>query len=235
MANLRGEAKLLPEFALICTEKQFADLCASDRTYLEKEYVYVSTTQIRGELCGGMITGELPSNSIAIVPKSCSAGYLAFLLTSLPCQFLLFDRKINVKAKAKITRKAVSKLVAFEIDESQEHAYSVAESMKEEVYRLYNEKRDDLNRQHLYFLIYDLCNVLALEMFAHPMFEEMGIFILQNWMILVEEFEKSENAEVLFDGLVKSDSPLRNQIMKVHMLEDNFEKYIKEHTDGLED
>lgn len=235
MANLRGTAKLLPEFALICTEKQFADLCASDRTCLETEYVFLSTTQLRGELCGGVITGELPSNSIAIIPQSCSAGYLAFLLTSLPCQFQLFDRKINVKAKAKITRKMVSKLVAFEIEESQEHAYGVAESMKEEVYRLYDEKRDDLKRQHLYFLIYDLCNILALEMFAHPMFEEMGIFILENWKVLVEEFGKSEDAQVLFDGLIKSDSPLRNQIMKVHMLEDNFEKYIKNHTDGLED
>lgn len=235
MANLKGASKLLTEFATVCTEKQFADLCASDGAYLETEYVYLSTTQIRGDLCGGVITGELPNNSIAIVPQSCSAGYLAFLLTSFPCQYLLFDRKINVKSKTKITRKTVSKLVAFEIDESQEHAYCVAESMKEEVYRLYDVKRDDLKCQHLYFLIYDLCNILALEMFAHPLFEEMGIFILENWKVLVEKFEKLEDAEVLFDGLIKSDSTLRNQIMKVHMLEDNFERYIKNHTDGLED
>lgn len=234
MVNLRGDTKLLPEFALICTEKQFADLCASDSAYQETEYVYLSATQVRGELCGGVIQGELPSNSIAIVPQGCSAGYLAFLLTSLPCQFQLFDRKINVKAKVKITKKAVSKLVAFEIEESQEHAYCLAESMKEEVYRLYDEKRDDLKYQHLYFLINDLCNILALELFAHPLFEEMGIFILENWKALVEEFDKSEDPQVLFDGLIKSDSPLRNQIMKVHMLEDNFEKYIKNHTDGLE-
>lgn len=235
MANLRGEAKLLPEFAWICTEKQFADLCAADEGYLETEYVYLSCTQVRGELCGGIITGKLPSNSIAIVPQGCTAGYLAFLLTSLPCQYMLFDGKINLKAKSKITRKTVSKLVAYEIDKQQEHAYRIAEKLKEEVYQLYAEKRDDLKYQHLYFLISDLCNILALELYAHPLFEEMDIFIVEKWKVLVDEFEKSDDMQVLLDGLVKSDSPLRNQIMKVHMLEDNFEKYIKNQTDGLED
>lgn len=235
MANLRGAGKLLTEFAQICTEKQFADLCIKDASYLEKEYVYLSSTQLRGELCGGVIKGELPKGSIAIIPYDVSAAYIAFLLTSLPCQYMLFEQKINVKAKMKITKKAVSKLTAYEVEQSSENMYGLAQLLKEQIYTLYKDNKEDMSFYHFYFLLADLCNILALELYAHPLFEKMEIFILENWKKLIAEYESTKDSKVLFDGLINSESALRNQIMKVHMFENNFDEYINKNTDGLED
>lgn len=235
MGQLRGALKPITNLAMVCTEKQFADMCSKDSSLLKKEYVYLSSVQVRGEICGGLITGELPEGSIAIVPSSCSAAYLAFLLNSVPCQHLLFNRKLNLKAKMKITRKSVARLAVFEVEEESEEAYGVAESLREQLYNMYKDNRDDLKYQHLYLILSDLCNILAFELFAHPMFEEMGIYIIANWKLLLAEYKKSKDITVLFDGLIKSDSLLRNMIMKVHMSVNVFEAYLKEHDNGLED
>lgn len=234
MGELRGALKPITDLAMVCTEKQFADMFSEDNSLLEKEYVYLSSVQVRGEICGGLISGELPSSSIAVIPTSCSAAYLAFLLNSLPCQYMLFNEKLNVKANMKITRKSVARLSVYEVEAESEDAYGIAESLREQIYSIYRENKDDLKYQHLYFIISDLCNILALELFAHPMFEEMGIFIIANWKKLVAEYKDRKDLRVLFDGLIMSNSPLRNMIMKVHMSENVFETYLKKHADGLE-
>lgn len=105
MANLQGSPKLITQMALVCTEKQFENISKEDATLLNSKYVYLSTTQERTELRGGVITGALPKNSIAIIPQDCSAGYLSFLLNSMPAQYMLFEGKYNSKNKTKITRK----------------------------------------------------------------------------------------------------------------------------------
>ena len=235
MGDLRGALKPITDLAMVCTEKQFSDMCSEDSSLLSKEYVYMSSVQIRGEICGGLISGALPANSIAIVPTSCSAAYLAFLLNSVPCQYMLFNEKLNVKAKMKITRKSVALLAVYEVEKEAEEAYGIAESLREQMYSIYQENRYDLKYQHLYFLLSDLCNMLALELFAHPMFEMMGIFIIANWKKLVGEYKESKELRILFDGLIMSNSPLRNMIMKVHMSENVFETYLKKHANGLED
>ena len=88
--------------------------------------------------------------------------------------------------------------------------------------------------QYLYNLISDLCDTLALELFAHPIFEQMDIYIIEHWKQIVIEYDKALDLEILFKGLIDSDSVLRNMIMKVHMSENAFDKYIKENIDGLE-
>ena len=92
-----------------------------------------------------------------------------------------------------------------------------------------------MNYHHLYYIVADLCNILALELYTNPMFEEMGISILENWKSLIVEYEKTGNVQILFDGLIKSNSSLRNQIMKFHIFENNFDKHIKNKANGLED
>ena len=83
MADLQGVKRVITEMALVCTEKQFADLCASDANMLKREYVRLNANQVRGELCGGVAIGELQPGSVAVVPFGCSAHYLSFLLCSL--------------------------------------------------------------------------------------------------------------------------------------------------------
>lgn len=234
MANIRGPLRPITDLAIVCTEKQFADLCALDNKYSSIEYVYLLNSQIRGKLCGGVISGELPKKSVAIVPNSCSAAYLAFLLNSFPHQFILFNGKINLKANTKINRKAVSQLFVYKVDDFSEHAYGLAETIREEMYSFYIKNDDNLYYQYLYNLISDLCDTLALELFAHPIFEQMDIYIIEHWKQIVIEYDKALDLEIRFKGLIDSDSVLRNMIMKVHMSENAFDKYIKENIDGLE-
>lgn len=234
MTNIRGTLKPITDLAIVCTEKQFANLCDLDNKYCSKEYVYLLKTQIRGDLCGGIRSGELPKNSVAVVPISCSAAYLAFLLNSFPYQYILFDGKVNVKAKTKINRKIVSQLAIYKVDDSSDYAYGIAEMIREDVYDLYKKNMDDLSFQHLYNLISDLCNTLALELLAHPMFEQMGIYIIEHWKKMIEVYDKEGDVKILLNGLIDSDSILRNMIIKFHMSESVFNQYIKEHTDGLE-
>ena len=115
MANLQGTLKKITQMATVCTEKQYEGMCKEDPTILNKEYVYLSVTQVRNELCGGVIRGALPKDSIAIIPQDSSAGYLSFILNSLPAQYTLFDGKFNSKIKTRISRKSISSLIIYDV------------------------------------------------------------------------------------------------------------------------
>ena len=227
MADLQGVRRNITEMAVVCTEKQFADLYATDPSMQTKEYVRLDVNQIRGELCGGVTTGQLQKGSVAVVPKTSPAHYLAFLLCSLPGQLFLFGQKLNVLAKAVINRKIVSTLTVFEVEKESEIAYVTAELLKETAYAQYQEKKDDLNYERLYRLVADLCDMLALELYAHPMFEEKGIYILENWKKVLPEKMDASNIMQALMVLSDSNSPLRNEIMKAHILVHDVKDYIK--------
>ena len=227
MADLQGIRKNITEMALVCTEKQFANLCAADANMLKREYVRLDAKQVRGELCGGVALGEMQPDSVAVIPFGCSAHYLSFLLCSLPGQLLLFGQKFNVLAKTTINKKAVSTLTVFDVSNESEETYAMADLLRQEIYNFYREKTDDMDYQRLYGLITDLCDVLALELYAHPLFEEKGVFILENWKaVLVKDTTKDKIAMAL-TALTDSSSPLRNEIMKAHILVQDVNDYIK--------
>lgn len=227
MADLQGVRKSITEMAEVCTEKQFADLYAADLSLPAKEYVRLDVNQIRGELCGGVTTGQLQKGSVAVVPKTCPAHYLAFLLCSLPGQLYLFGQKFNVLAKAVINKKIVSTLSVFEVEKESERAYVMAEVLKESAYAQFMENKDDLNYERLYRLVADLCDMLALELYAHPMFEEKGIFILENWKKVLPEQMNTGTVLNALMALSDTNSPLRNEIMKAHILVHDVKDYLK--------
>ncbi len=226
MADLQGARRKITEMAVIYTERQFADLCVTDESVLEKEYVRLDMNQVRGELCGNVTKGPLKMDSVAVMPKSCPAHYLAFLLCSLPGQLFLFGQKFNVLAKTKINKKIVSALNLFEVDKVAEDAYVTAEMLKEAAYTQYLENKDDLNCERLYRLLVDLCDMLAVELYAHPLFEEKGIYILENWKLALKNSSNNYVLTALF-ALSDSNSALRNEIMKAHILVQDVNDYIK--------
>lgn len=234
MANLQGTSKPITQMAVICTEKQFEELSKEDSTLLNKEYVYLSSTLERNELCGGVIKGTIPKDSVAIIPQDCSAGYLSFLLNSLPAQYTLFDGKFNSKIKTKISRKSVSSLIIYDVVYDSQNAYGMADSIRRITYDQFQKNRDDASYHRLYYMLADLCNMLALELYAHPMFEEKGIYILESWKETIKESTEQNNPALLLDALIKSDKKLRNELMKAHMLIDDLSEYLKSKTDGLE-
>ncbi len=228
MADLQGVKRNITDMAIVCTEKQFADLCAKDSAMLTKEYVRLDAKQVRGELCGGVAVGALKPGSVAVVTKGCSAHYLAFLLCSLPGQLFLFGQKFNVLAKTTINKKIVSTFTVFDVGKESERAYETAEVLKETAYVQYLDHKEDLNYERLYRLISDLCDMLALELYAHPLFEEKGIFILENWKaVLVQQDQEEKIIIKALMALSDSKSPLRNEIMKAHILVQDVNDYIK--------
>ena len=227
MADLQGIKRLITDIAIVCTEKQFADLCAKDASMLDKEYVRLDMKQVRGEVCGEVTKGELKPGSVVIIPEKCPAHYLAFLLCSLPGQLFLFGQKLNVKAQATINRKIVSTLTVFEVEKESEKAYVTAEVLKESAYAQYLENKDDLNYERLYRMLADLCDILALELYAHPLFEEKGIFILENWKAVLAESHDGNHILTALMALSNANSPLRNEIMKAHILVHDVKDYIK--------
>lgn len=228
MNDLQGVKKNITEMAIVCTEKQFADLCAKDLNMLTKEYVRLDVKQIRGELCGRVVTGKLKPGSVAVVATKCSSQYLAFLLCSLPGQLFLFGPKFNVLAKTIINKKIVSTFTVFDVERDAESAYATAEVLKESAYEQYLDNKADLNYERLYRLIAGLCDMLALELYAHPLFEEKGIFILKNWKAVLVQQEQEENIILkALMALSDSKSPLRNEIMKAHILVHDVKDYIK--------
>ena len=227
MADLQGRKRLITDLATVCTEKQFADLCAEDASMLEKEYVRLDVKQVRGKVCGEVTKGELKPGSVVVIPQKCPAHYLAFLLCSLPGQLFLFGQKLNVKAQTTINRKIVSTIAVFEVEKESERAYVTAEVLKESAYVQYLEHKEDLNYERLYRLIADLCDMLALELYAHPLFEEKGIFILEKWKVELPEPGDADSILKTLMALSNANSPLRNEIMKAHILVHDVKDYIK--------
>ena len=227
MADLQGIKRKITDMATVCTEKQYADLCAEDASMLEKEYVRLDVKQVRGEICGEVTKGELKPGSVVVIPHKCPAHYLAFLLCSLPGQLYLFGQKLNVKAQTAINRKIVSTITVFDVEKDSEQAYVTAEVLKESAYNQYLEHRDDLNYERLYRMISDLCDMLALELYAHPLFEEKGIFILEKWKTALVENTDGNYILTALLALSNANSPLRNEIMKAHILVHDVKDYIK--------
>lgn len=234
MANIQGPSKPITQMAEICTEKQFEVLSKEDPTLLDKEYVYLSSTLERNELCGGVIKGAIPKDSVAIIPLDCSAGYLSFLLNSLPAQYTLFGGKFNSKTKTRISRKSVSSLIIYDVVYDSQNAYGLADSIRRITYDQFQKNRNDASYHRLYYMLADLCNMLALELYAHPMFEEKGIYILESWKEAIKESTEQNNPTLLLDALIKSDKKLRNELMKAHMLIDDLSEYLKSKTDVVE-
>ena len=235
MVDLQGTPKQITQMAEVYTEKQFEERCKENPTLLNKEYVYLSATQVRNELNGGVIKGILPNGCVAIVPMDCYAGYLSFLLNSLPAQYMLFGGLYNMKSKVKINRKQVSSLTIYDVNLDSQSAYALADSIRNATYEQYDKNREDAAYHHLYHLLADLCNMLALELYAHPLFEEKEIHILECWKEVAKEASEKENYNLVFDSLMKSDRKLRNELMKAHVLIDDVSKYFKSNTNGLED
>lgn len=234
MTDLQGTPKSITQMALVCTEKQFEELCKNDPVILDKEYVYLLSTQVRNELCGGVIKGTLPDDSIAIIPQDCSAGYMSFLLNSLPAQYVLFDGKLNSKNKTRINRKMVASLTIYDVDFDAQNAYEVADKIRSITYGKYKEDKENVSFHRLYYMLADLCNMLALELYVHPLFENKGIYLLESWKETIKESVENNNTSVLFDALVLSDKKLRNELMKAHMLINDINEHLKSKTDGLE-
>lgn len=227
MADLQGIKRNIIDMALVCTENQFADLYVTDTSLQDKEYVRLEVNQIRGVLCGGVQKGPLQAGSVAVVPKTCSAHYLSFLLCSLPGQLFLFGQKFNVLAKAVINKKIVSSLSVFEVAKESEDAYASADILRESFYMKYLKDQNNLGTEHVYRLVADLCDMLALELYAHPLFEEKGIYILENWKAVLMKKEDGCEMCSAIKALADSSSPLRNEIMKAHILVHDVKDYIK--------
>ena len=234
MANLKGTPKIITQMAVLCTEKQFDNMTKENAGLLNNKYVYLSTTQERNELRGGVITGALPKDSVAIIPHDCSAGYLSFLLNSMPAQYMLFEGKYNSKNKTKITKKLVSSLVIYDVEQTSQDAYELADDIRRIAFEQFNKDRENVLYHRLYYLLVDLCNMLALELYAHPMFEEKGIFILESWKEAIKETVDNNNPNLMFDALTKSDKRLRNELMKAHMLINDITLYLNSKKDGME-
>ena len=147
---------------------------------------------------------------------------------------MLFDGKYNSKNKTKITKKLVSSLVIYDVELISQNAYELADNIREIAFKKYNTNREDASFHRFYYLLLDLCNMLALELYAHPMFEEKGIFILESWKEAIKEATDNNNPNLMFDALVKSDKRLRNELMKAHMLINDITKYLNSKTDGVE-
>lgn len=235
MANLQGAPKLITQMAIVCTEKQFETMRKDDPTLLNKEYVFLDSTQVRNELRGGVTTGALPKGGIALIPQDCQAGYLAFLLNSMPIQYLLYGGMYNSKNKVKINKKLVSKLKLFDVADESQNAYALANSLRSAAFIAYENNKEDDSFHRLYYLVSDLCNMLALELYAHPMFEEKGIYILDSWEESIKKSLDKDDNGLLLESLTKSDQRLRNELMKAHVLIDDMTKYLKSKTDGVED
>ena len=129
MADLQGIPKLITQMAIVCTEKQFEAMCKDDPTLSNKEYVFLDSIQVRNEIRGGVTTGTLPKGCIALIPQDCQAGYLAFLLNSMPIQYLLFGGMYNSKNKVKINKKLVSTLKLFDVVDVSQSAYTLANKL----------------------------------------------------------------------------------------------------------
>lgn len=233
MANLRGKQVLITEVAKVYTERQFADAYISEPDIQDKEYVYMSATQVRGELRGGVRKGLLPEGSVAVIPESCSAGYLSFILNSLPGQTFLYGMKFNQKLKTAITKKLVSTIVLYEVSEENEGAYTVADTVRNATYERYTKDRSNETWQMMYALMSDFCNIMALELYAHPLFEQKGVLIMENWKKVLSEPAQEASVNI-FNALIQSDHPLRNAIMKAHMVANEIVDYLKSDSNGLE-
>jgi hypothetical protein len=65
---------------------------------------------------------------------------------------------------------------------------------------------------------------MALELYVCPMFENVDIHILHHWKSIINNHNNSDDYSEFLKELINSESEIRNQIMRVHVLEDTFKK-----------
>ena len=128
----------------------------------------------------------------------------------------------------------MASLTIYDVDFDAQNAYEVADKIRSITYGKYKEDKENVSFHRLYYMLADLCNMLALELYVHPLFENKGIYLLESWKETIKESVENNNTSVLFDALVLSDKKLRNELMKAHMLINDINEHLKSKTDGLE-
>ena len=239
MESFYSHKAKLSELAAVYTENQFRKLCENDKSYLEKQYVVVPAEISRGERVIRTHKGEIPQNSCAIVPSKVKPLYLSYYLNSTAGQLMLFDGDFNRKSKVKVNRKKLVDIPIACTRSEWEEYYCFAEfsriQMAKSVSRVKTESDKEI-QSLLTSSMEDICDALAVEIFTHPFLFNKGVEILRHWMSAVDEFMKTKNVRVIVEGILGSDSLLRNQLMKLHMVADNLQITMKnELRDGVED
>lgn len=208
----------LSELATVLTENQFWKLADQDPKLLEDGFVAVSPSLERGGRCAEDWTDGLPEGYVAVISDVLDNQYIAFLLNTIPCQVVLFDGKFNVKSKVSVNRKKVGALEVPLLDKEEQHIYAVAEALYSSADGLLKENEDDERYMHMFIVIENLCNSLAMDLFARQVFLEKGIYIYEHWKNVVERSDDARNLNEVFEALTGKDSPLRNDIMKMQIV-----------------
>ena len=219
---MRFEKKLFSELADIYTEKQFSKL---DRENLfDSSVVAVPPIIYRGGRCADMLKSELGKGGVAIISNKLLPSFILFLLNTAPCLVELFDRKFNTLTKIAVSKKKISQLAIPVVDLNLQKSYAMAESLHKEVYDYAHERTEDEKWSYVYGLIDSLCNSLAIDLFTAPFLEEKGVDLLIHWEQTIKEYNDKEDFSVIMDALTKSDSPLRNDIIKLQLVISNLKK-----------
>lgn len=213
--------KTLSEVATVLTENQFWKLADKDPNILKTSIVAVLPFLERGCRCAEDWTGGLPAGNVAITSDVLSPQYIAFLLNTAPCQVDLFGGNINVKTKVAINKKKISSLEIPVLSEEDQHLYCVAEALFSSAYDMMLENREEEKYMYVYRVMENLCNSLAIDLYAHSFFLEKGIKLYEHWKEVVENSDDTQDLKIVMDAIVGKDSPLRNDIMKMQIV---FEK-----------
>lgn len=212
--------KPLSEVATILTENQFWKLADKDPHILEGSIVAVSPILERGGRCAEDWTGGLPEGYAAVLPGELSALFIAFLLNTVPCQVELFEGKFNVMPRVKVNKKKISSLLVPVLPEEEQRIYGLAESLYDGARDLQKENPEEDRYSYMVRVMENLCNSLAIDLFAHQFFVDKGINLYEHWKEVVTASDEENDVKRVMDALVDKDSPLRNDIMKMQIVFD---------------
>lgn len=220
MELVMNNRKPLSEVATILTENQFWKLADKDPHILEGSLVAVSPILERGGRCAEDWTGGLPEGYAAVLPGELSALFIAFLLNTLPCQVELFEGKFNVMPRVKVNKKKISSLLVPVLPEEEQRIYGLAESLYDGARDLQKENPGEDRYSYMVRVMENLCNSLAIDLFAHQFFVDKGINLYEHWKEVVTASDEENDVKRVMDALVDKDSPLRNDIMKMQIVFD---------------
>jgi molybdopterin/thiamine biosynthesis adenylyltransferase len=106
--------------------------------------------------------------------------------------------------------------------------YEVAERLRQSVYTLFKKPDLDQDKVEVMISMFDnLCNALAIELYLHPILEDLDIHIFQYWKEVIDTIKDQNNTDLLIKELTSQDSPLRNQMMKLYMYATQISNKVK--------
>lgn len=217
--------KLIKDIAIVYTSSSYQLLNMNDS--VDSRYIYVAKKFVYGESFFPMLRGTCPNDGFIVQAKEgIDLSYIAFILNSVITAVYLTGN--NLSKSISLSKKRIETIPVRETDDATMYILGLSSRMVQASHSfMEKEPEKDIFRFH-YSVLSELRDGLALEFLTQPLFDKLGVHILDAWVNYLDNYDGRIKIPVVVSQLLDDDNEVMNQIKKMRLVITNISKLLED-------